>query len=121
MEYLKYKNIKICCFDVDGVLTDGSYQVFETGEFSKTFYTRDFDAIAHLLKNGIKVVIITTSHDNVILRQIKRIRTTSSMADLWSKWEDDGDLIVINKSLINPLLKSVDVILLRLRRGLNSP
>ncbi len=95
---MDYKDIKIVCVDLDGTLTDGSYQVFETGEFSKTFYTRDFDAISQLLKRGIKVVIVTTSHDDVILRQIKRIRETSSMADLWKKWEDNGDLIVINKS-----------------------
>ena len=82
---IRFNDIKICVFDLDGTLTDGTYQVFEDGGFSKTFYTRDFDAISQLLKNGIKVIIMTTSHDEVILQQIKRIRQHSSMAVLWRR------------------------------------
>ena len=95
---MNFNDIKVAVVDVDGTLSDGTYQVFETGHFSKTFYTRDFDAISQLLKNGIKVIIITTSHDVVILRQMRRISRKSSMADLWKEWQTNRDLIVITKS-----------------------
>lgn len=93
-----FDDIKICIYDIDGVLTDGTYQVSDKGDFSKTFYTRDFDGISQLLKNGIKVIIISTSHDDVILRQIERIKRQSSMAHFWTKWMEEEKLIVINKS-----------------------
>jgi len=93
-----YDNIKVVCVDVDGCLSDGTYQVSEDGSFAKTFYTRDFDALSQLLKKDIIVVIISTSHDDVILKQIERIKAQSSMAELWTKWEKDKKLIVINKS-----------------------
>jgi len=93
-----YDNIKVCCVDLDGVLTDGTYQVSEDGSFSKTFYTRDFDALSQLLKKDIIVIIMSTSHDDVILKQIERIKIQSNIAELWNKWEKDKKLIVINKS-----------------------
>lgn len=93
-----FEDIKVVITDIDGSLTDGTYRVSESGEFSKTFYTRDFDALAKLLKNNIKVIIISTSHDDVIHSQIQRICETSSMADLWKAWISNGDLKVINKS-----------------------
>jgi len=93
-----YDKIKVVCVDVDGVLSDGTYQVSEDGSFSKTFHTRDFDALSQLLKKDIIVIIMSTSHDDVILKQIERIKKQSSMAELWTKWENDKKLIVINKS-----------------------
>ena len=78
---IDYKNIKVAIFDVDGVLTNGIYQISEDGRITKSFYTRDFYGIEQLLKKGIIVIIITQSHDNVIQEQIKRI---CSHSDLWN-------------------------------------
>ena len=110
-----YDDIKICCVDVDGVLTDGTYQVSIKGDFSKTFHTRDFDALSQLLKKGIIVVIISTSHDDVILKQIERIKRQSSMSHLWTEWEKDKKLIVVNKSgnkvdKITPILNASNLV-----------
>jgi len=79
--------------DVDGTLTDGTYQVFDDGAFSKTFHTRDFDALTRML-GIVYVVIMTTSHDEVILKQVKRLQEASSIAKIWKQ----NNLIVINKS-----------------------
>ena len=110
-----FSDIKICIFDVDGTLTPGTYQVSDKGDFSKTFHTRDFDGLSQLLKNDIRVVIISTSHDDVILKQIERIKKQSSMSQLWTKWIEEEKLIVINKSgnkadRLNPILNSFNLL-----------
>ena len=70
----KYKKIKVCSFDVDGTLTDGVYDINEHGLITKSFYTRDFYGIELLIKAGIKVIIITSSKDNVIEKRIERLK-----------------------------------------------
>lgn len=77
---INYKNIKVAIFDLDGVFTNGIYQISDDGRITKSFYTRDFYGIEQLLKNDITVIIITQSHDEVINRQIERI---CSHSDLW--------------------------------------
>ena len=78
-----YKNIHICCVDIDGVLTDGTYQISEHNdqEVTKLFYTRDFYSIEQLMKDDVKVAIISQSHDKVINTQIRRIRHHSQFWD----------------------------------------
>ena len=85
---INFARIRLVAFDVDGVLTDGHYYVSETGKVKKSFYTRDFYAIEQLLKNEIYVLIITQSHDLVILSQIHRICDHSGF---WRGcWKKDG-------------------------------
>jgi 3-deoxy-D-manno-octulosonate 8-phosphate phosphatase (KDO 8-P phosphatase) len=67
-------NIRLAIFDVDGTLTDGIYQISLTyGIITKSFYTRDFYGLEQLMKNNVKVVIISQSCDQVIDTQINRI------------------------------------------------
>lgn len=68
-----YQRIKVVVIDVDGVLTDGIYQISSIGNVIKSFYTRDFYGIERLMIKGIKVVILSQSHDRVISEQIDRI------------------------------------------------
>ena len=77
-----YEDIRTCFFDLDGVLTNGDYQISYQGVVTKTFFTRDFYALGQLLKKGIKVIILTQSHDECIIEQIRRIRVNSP---LWKK------------------------------------
>jgi len=79
---IEFSDIKIVIMDVDGVLTDGIYQISERGEIIKSFYTRDFFAIEKLLRNDIKVIIITQSKDNVINKKIENLK---SQSDFWYK------------------------------------
>jgi len=90
---MKFSDIKICCFDIDGTLTDGIYQITDKGDIVKSFYTRDFYGIEQLIRNGIKVVILSQSHDEVIYHQINRIVDHSI---LWEQaYEHDESLEVI--------------------------
>jgi YrbI family 3-deoxy-D-manno-octulosonate 8-phosphate phosphatase len=91
MESRVFKEIKVVCFDIDGTLTDGIYQISSSGEVAKSFYTRDFYAIEQLLRAGLMVVIITQSHDTVILEQVKRIYSHS---DFWLSMAAKGKLLI---------------------------
>ena len=78
-----FLDIKLVIMDIDGVLTDGVYQISEKGKtVTKSFYTRDFYGIEQLMKNNIDVTIISQSHDDVIHNQIKRICDHS---EFWSR------------------------------------
>lgn len=73
-----YDKIKVVVMDVDGTLTDGVYQISSPVNITKSvviksFYTRDFYAIEQLMRKGIRVLILTQSHDSVIKAQIQRI------------------------------------------------
>ena len=79
---MDYGKIKVVCIDVDGVLTDGIYQIFGHSRIIKSFYTRDFYGIQQLLENGLQVNIISQSHDKVIQQQVDRI---CSHSEIWKK------------------------------------
>jgi len=86
-----FEKIKIVVFDIDGCLTDGVYQISQSGEVTKSFYTRDFYAIEQLMRNNIKVMILSQSHDLVIHEQIKRILDHS---DFWNQCFINNILVV---------------------------
>lgn len=58
--------IEMVVFDVDGVMTDGTVGVTETGEHIKFYNKKDGWGIAKLLKNGIKVGILTADPEKLI-------------------------------------------------------
>lgn len=90
-----YKNIKVFICDVDGTLTDGTYRVSNDRNLpivTKSFHTRDFYGIEQLLRAGIKVLILTSSNDGVILRQMNRLRCHS---EFWRKQYDEDCNIVV--------------------------
>lgn len=86
-----YKEIDTVCIDVDGTLTDGVYEISDTGTVTKSFYTRDFYAIEQLLRAGLQVVIITQCHDDCMSEQLKRIYSHS---DFWLKMAAKGKLLL---------------------------
>ncbi len=95
-----FADIKICFVDIDGCLTDGVYQISEDGdgEVTKSFYTRDFYGIEQLMKDDVKVVIISQSHDEVINTQIRRIRRHS---EFWDDCYMGGVLLRVRTEIDN--------------------
>ncbi|MCX6275924.1 MAG: HAD-IIIA family hydrolase [Bacteroidetes bacterium] len=61
MENFKQKLHNISCFvfDVDGVLTDGSLILLQTGEQARTMNIRDGYALQLAVKKGYRIVIIS--------------------------------------------------------------
>lgn len=60
------KNIKLLILDVDGVLTDGSIILDNKGNEIKAFHVRDGHGIVMLLKEGIKVALITGRYSEIV-------------------------------------------------------
>ncbi|MDN5752796.1 MAG: 3-deoxy-manno-octulosonate-8-phosphatase KdsC [Nitrosospira sp.] len=55
----KARKIRLVVFDVDGVLTDGSLYLSDSGEEIKAFNSHDGHGIKMLRASGVKVAIIT--------------------------------------------------------------
>lgn len=55
----KFKSIRTFVFDVDGVMTDGSVEVYASGEQVRRMSTRDGYCLQLAIKKGYRVVIIS--------------------------------------------------------------
>ncbi len=55
----KFKSIRTFVFDVDGVMTDGTVMVFETGEQVRRMSTRDGYCLQLAVKKGYRVLVIS--------------------------------------------------------------
>ncbi|HET6256112.1 MAG TPA: HAD hydrolase family protein [Puia sp.] len=55
----KFKSIRTFVFDVDGVMTDGSVHVYQTGEQVRRMSTRDGYSLQLAIKKGYRVVVIS--------------------------------------------------------------
>lgn len=65
----KFKTIRTFALDVDGVLTDGSIQVFDSGEQVRRMNTKDGYALQLAVKKGYNIVVISGgSSEGVRLR-----------------------------------------------------
>ena len=66
----KLSKIKLCLFDVDGILTDG--RIYWSGEevgFNRFFHAHDGYGLKILMKAGIKVGIITGGDSEGVLKR----------------------------------------------------
>src|ERR1700712_277380 len=54
-----FKPITTLIFDIDGVLTDGSIMVFETGEQVRSMSVKDGYALQLAVKKGYKIAVIS--------------------------------------------------------------
>ncbi|HEV7929968.1 MAG TPA: HAD-IIIA family hydrolase [Nitrosospira sp.] len=55
----KAKNIRLVIFDVDGVLTDGSLYLTDSGEEIKAFNSHDGHGLKMLRASGVNIALIT--------------------------------------------------------------
>lgn len=69
----KAKKIKLVIFDVDGVLTDGSLFVTESGEEIKAFNSRDGHGLKMLQNSGVIVAIITGRTSNIVTHRMNEL------------------------------------------------
>lgn len=69
----KFKKIRCIVLDVDGVLTDGTIMVTESGEFLRSFNVKDGYAIQLAVKRGIKVFVISGGQSKGVLERMKRL------------------------------------------------
>lgn len=57
--YDRARRIRLVIFDVDGVLTDGSLYITNSGEEFKAFFSQDGHGMKMLVATGIELAIIT--------------------------------------------------------------
>lgn len=69
----KFKKIRCIVLDVDGVLTDGTIMVTESGEFLRSFNVKDGYAIQLAVKRGLKVFVISGGQSKGVLERMKRL------------------------------------------------
>ena len=55
----KAKNIRLVIFDVDGVLTDGTLYLTDSGEEIKAFNSQDGHGLKMLKASGVSIALIT--------------------------------------------------------------
>lgn len=65
--------LRLLCCDVDGVLTDGKYNISDNGVVMKSFNTKDFHGFSKLQDLGVLIAIVTRSSDQCIAKEIERL------------------------------------------------
>lgn len=73
MELLINKPIKVVLFDVDGVMTDGTIYMSESGEFIKAFNVKDGLAIELLRAHGIKSGVISGKASPALTKRCQQL------------------------------------------------
>ena len=89
----KAKNIKLVIFDVDGVLTDGSLYVTESGEEIKAFNSRDGHGLKMLQSSGVIVAIITGRTSNIVAHRMKELGIENVYQGIKHKYPAFVDLV----------------------------
>lgn len=69
MGTIDFNKIKLLVLDVDGIMTDGSIIVSETGEISRVFSVYDGFAIINALKKGLKIAVISGAKSASIINR----------------------------------------------------
>lgn len=69
----KLHNIKAFILDIDGVLTDATVHVTETGEQLRRFNIRDGYAIQHAIKQGFHVCAISGGRSESVILRLKSL------------------------------------------------
>jgi 3-deoxy-D-manno-octulosonate 8-phosphate phosphatase (KDO 8-P phosphatase) len=78
------KAIKLLLLDVDGVMTDGSVYIAESGDRFKKFNIQDGFGIVRLLRSGVKVGIITGGHSTMVQRRADEL----GISDVFQNFDD---------------------------------
>lgn len=73
MPLLINKPIKVVLFDVDGVMTDGTIYMSESGEFIKAFNVKDGLAIELLRAHGIKTGVISGKASPALTKRCQQL------------------------------------------------
>ena len=65
--------VKLVIFDVDGVLTDGSFMIGDDGQQYKSFYTKDGQGMRMLQDSGVQIGIITGRTSDVVKHRMSEL------------------------------------------------
>lgn len=89
----KASKIKLCAFDVDGVMTDGSITYDENGVEYKTFNAKDGQGIALLNNAGIVTAIITARNNGTVQHRAENLKFKEIHQGSKNKLETLNDIL----------------------------
>ena len=69
----KIQKIKLLILDVDGVLTDGKLYISDDSTVIRAFDVKDGYGVHYIIKNGIRVAIISGKDENSIRHRAKTL------------------------------------------------
>jgi len=81
---LDFTKIKLLILDADGVLTDGSFYISNSGEFSRKFNALDGFGITDAVKKGLNIAVITGGKGGALEHRCKYL----GIKDLFLERED---------------------------------
>ncbi len=70
MDHSKWSKINTFIFDVDGVFTDGSIQISESGQFLRTMNVKDGMSLKVAVKRGYTVAVITKGNSKAVKERL---------------------------------------------------
>lgn len=91
-----FKSITTFIFDVDGVMTDGSIQLLENGELSRTMNIRDGYALQHAIKKGYHVAIISGGNSRQVKTRLKGLGVADIYLGVSNKKDKMEDYLLVN-------------------------
>ena len=89
----KLKYIRAFVLDIDGVLTDGTVHVTETGEQLRKFHVRDGYAMQRALKSGLLICIISGGRSQSVVHRFSGLGITEVHLGIESKAEVFQDFL----------------------------
>ena len=60
------RRVRLMLFDVDGILTDGSLYLGESGELMKSFHARDGHGLKMLAESGVEVGLLSSRQSPIV-------------------------------------------------------
>jgi 3-deoxy-D-manno-octulosonate 8-phosphate phosphatase (KDO 8-P phosphatase) len=111
----KLKDITTFIFDVDGVLTDGSVFVTESGDQCRTFNTKDGYALQLAVKCMYNVVVITGGRSEGVRHRLNSLGITDVYLgahvklDIFAKYLADNHIDAANVLYMGDDIPDVDI------------
>jgi YrbI family 3-deoxy-D-manno-octulosonate 8-phosphate phosphatase len=65
--------VRLIVLDIDGVLTDGSVQLRESGDEARSVHFHDVDAVASVQRRGVKVAVLSGEETAGVQRVARRL------------------------------------------------
>ena len=81
----KFKLVNTFVFDVDGVLTEGTVYVLDSGEQVRGMSTRDGFALQLAIKRGYSVLVISGGNSPAVVERLRKLGVTDSFIHVEDK------------------------------------
>jgi 3-deoxy-D-manno-octulosonate 8-phosphate phosphatase (KDO 8-P phosphatase) len=81
----QFRQIKAFVFDVDGVLTDGTVYVFDSGEQVRRMSIKDGFALQLAVKKGYRILVISGGNSPAVMSRLKKLGITDIFMNVLDK------------------------------------